>query len=198
MNGIRFDTLTQGFEYSLSRRLVLSRVATGLLAIAGVRLADAASVKQRKRRSKHKKKPLSFNEFGCINVGGKCRGKDELCCSGICQGKKPKQGKRDKRRCVAHDTGGCTETDRVCPSVPCTTSIGHAGGCMTTTGNAPYCADLSPPLRAARMPTVCRFADRSLPAMSAAVLPGVAALAPVFAPPKGLLRSRTGGPALHR
>ena len=141
MDGNRFDTLTRGFAPSSSRRLVLSRVATGLLAIAGVRLTDAASVKQRKRRSKRKKKPLSFNEFGCIKVGGKCRGKDELCCSGICQGKKPKQGKRDKRRCVAHDTGGCTETDRVCPSVPCTTSIGHAGGCMTTTGNAPYCAD---------------------------------------------------------
>jgi hypothetical protein len=89
-----------------------------------------------------KQKPsLKRNEFGCVNVGGKCRGEDRTCCSGYCQGKKPKKGKKDKSRCVAHDTGDCTGTDRVCPSGLCTTSIGHAGGCMTTTGNAPYCAD---------------------------------------------------------
>jgi hypothetical protein len=47
----------------------------------------------------------------------------------------------DGSRCDAHDTGGCTRVDRVCPSVLSAPSIGHAGGRMTTTGNAPYCAD---------------------------------------------------------
>ena len=140
MDGSRFDAFTRCLAEVSARRLVLSRLAAGLLSFTALHGADAAGAKQRKR-NKRKKKPLPFNEFGCLNVGAKCRGKDELCCSGICQGKKPKKGKRDKRQCVAHDTGGCTGTDRVCPSVPCTTSIGHAGGCMTTTGNAPYCAD---------------------------------------------------------
>jgi hypothetical protein len=68
MDGIRFNTLTRGFAHSSSRRLVLSRVATGLLAIAGIRLPAAASAKQRKRCSKRKKKPLQFNEFGCTGL----------------------------------------------------------------------------------------------------------------------------------
>jgi hypothetical protein len=141
MDGSGFDALTRSLAEVSARRLVLSRLAAGLLSVAALHGADAAGARQRKR-NKRKKKPLPFNEFGCLNVGARCRGKDELCCSGICQGKKPKKGKRDKRRCVAHDTGGCTEADRVCPSVLCTTSIGRVGGCMTTTGNAPYCADI--------------------------------------------------------
>ena len=140
MNGNRFDTLTQGFAHASSRRLVLSRVAAGLLAIAGMRLLDAASAKQRQRRRKRKKKPLSFNEFGCINVGGKCRGKDELCCSGICQGKKPKQGKRDKRTCAAHNSGICTPQTTLCVN-ELEAECGFGCLCALTTGNAGFCGN---------------------------------------------------------
>jgi hypothetical protein len=92
-----------------------------------------------------KKKKLKFNEFGCVNVGGKCRGKDANCCSNICQGEKPKQGKKDKSRCVAHDEQGCQagQIEDFCggADVPCTTSAPEPGLCNTTTGNAGYCAD---------------------------------------------------------
>jgi hypothetical protein len=91
-----------------------------------------------------KKQKLKRNEFGCVNVGGKCRGKDANCCSNICQGKKPKQGKKDKSHCVAHDEQGCSagQAGDSCggADVLCTTSAGTDGVCETTTGNAGYCA----------------------------------------------------------
>jgi hypothetical protein len=141
MDGSRFDKLTRSLARVSDRRRIFAGAATGLLAHVGPGLSRAAGARQRKGK-KRKRQVLAFNEFGCVNVGGTCRGKNSVCCSGRCQGSKPKPGMPDRRRCVAHDTGGCTKTDRVCPSVPCTTSIGHAGGCATTTGNAPYCADV--------------------------------------------------------
>jgi hypothetical protein len=143
MDGSRFDALTRSLAEVSARRLVVSRLAAGLLSLAALHRADVTDATQRKRKNRKKrKKPLPFNEFGCLNVGARCRGKAELCCSGICRGKKPKQGKRDKRRCVAHDTGGCTATASQCGMAPtCTTTIGRPGGCLITTGDAPYCAD---------------------------------------------------------
>jgi hypothetical protein len=91
-----------------------------------------------------KKKKLARNEFGCVSVGGKCRGKDANCCSNICDGKKPKKGEKDKSRCVAHDTGECRagQFEASCAEltldIPCTTG-GIDGRCDTTTGNAGYC-----------------------------------------------------------
>jgi hypothetical protein len=76
--------------------------------------------------------------------GKACRGKDGNCCSGICQGKNPKRGKKDKSRCVAHDSSTCQAGDNgeICgglENVSCTTSTGDPGLCHTTTGNAGYC-----------------------------------------------------------
>jgi hypothetical protein len=127
MDDIEFDRLT--------RRFVLGGVAAAL-GLGTTSLPDGASARRRKKK-------LQFNEFGCVNVGGKCRGKDSVCCSGICKGKKPKKGEKDKSRCVAHDEGGCQAgpTSAGCggTNVLCTTSTGQAGGCITTTGNAGYC-----------------------------------------------------------
>jgi hypothetical protein len=130
MDAARFDSWTR-------RRFGLAAggLAAFLIPMAGLDTADA----------KKGKKKLKLNEFGCVNVGGKCRGKDSVCCSGICQGKKPKNGKKDKSRCVAHDTGGCEAgvRDGGCggTNVSCLTSTGSTGVCETTTGNAGYCAD---------------------------------------------------------
>jgi hypothetical protein len=81
--------------------------------------------------------------LGCVNVGGKCRGNDANCCSGICDGKKPKKGKKDRSRCQAHDASTCQpgQSPEVCgdEDVVCTTSGGEKGMCATTTGNAGYC-----------------------------------------------------------
>jgi hypothetical protein len=46
------------------------------------------------------------------------RGKSGLCCSGIYEGKKQKQGKKDTSRCVAHDSGACQAGEDVCLGEP--------------------------------------------------------------------------------
>jgi hypothetical protein len=142
MHGTGFDALTRALTARFLRRTFSQGLvrAVVVMALTGCESATAKNGKHT-GHAKKRKKPLVFNDFGCLNVGAMCRGKDELCCSGICEGKKPKKGKRDRRRCAAHDTGGCLATTRQCAAGSCTTSTGRAGGCVTTTGNAPYCAD---------------------------------------------------------
>ncbi|MGH2617744.1 MAG: hypothetical protein ACRDJC_21155, partial [Thermomicrobiales bacterium] len=94
MDGSQFDAWTR-------RRVGL---ATGS-AIAALGLMAAGF--PRRVEAKKRKKPRP-NEFGCLNVGQTCGGRSERCCSSICQGKKPKKGKKDRSRCVAHNVGGCT------------------------------------------------------------------------------------------
>jgi hypothetical protein len=142
MQSVRFDTLARALSEGTPRRPVILGLATALSTIALTRIPLTSAKRGKHHKRRKRKKPLVFNEFGCISVGLHCRGRDDLCCSGICAGKKPKQGKRDRRRCAAHDTGGCTATNRQCAAGSCTTSTGRAGGCVTTTGNAPYCADV--------------------------------------------------------
>jgi hypothetical protein len=95
------------------------------------------TAKKKKRKTK-----LVFNQLGCIDVGQPCAGKAHLCCSGICEGKKPKKGKKDKRRCASHDVGGCLANQDSCETgaIACTTSANKSGFCQQTTGGASYCA----------------------------------------------------------
>ncbi|MCD6029833.1 MAG: hypothetical protein K0S78_2007 [Thermomicrobiales bacterium] len=131
MDAHRFDTLTRSLTGSSSRRILLRAIVGAPLGLVLAQRPDMA-------RAKRRKKP-KFNEYGCLEVGQPCAGKDARCCSGICRGKK---GKRGTATCVGHDTGGCRAGQLDCGgiSVPCTTSTGNAGGCYTTTGNAGYCA----------------------------------------------------------
>jgi hypothetical protein len=131
MDALSFDGLTRSLTDPSSRRGLLRGLAAalGLTAVDRPHLAGA--------RKKRQQKPV-FNAFGCVNVDGKCRGNSSLCCSGICQGKKPKKGKKDRSRCVAHNTGGCTFAEQSCgpaPDLPC----GAQGFCLATTGNAGFC-----------------------------------------------------------
>jgi hypothetical protein len=133
-----------------------------LRALAGSSLAAAASWRLRsrgvaardhhgqKRRNNRKNKqqrtkiPLPVNRFGCLDVGQPCRGNSANCCSGICQGGRPKKGRPDSSVCVAHDAIGCTPEMDICSSdvaTPCNPSNPGAF-CTLTTGNAGYCADL--------------------------------------------------------
>jgi hypothetical protein len=148
MDASRFDRLVRSLSTGSSRRGLLRLAATSLGIGVAVHVPAVARAK----------KKIKKNEFGCVNVGNKCRGKDGKCCSGICQGKKPKKDEKDKSKCQAHDTGtGCVagqqspfcRTGEVIamglhsegePPGQCTTSTGFAGVCQTTTGNAPYCA----------------------------------------------------------
>lgn len=137
MDVVRFDALTRSLGAQTRRRRLLAGVAAALgLLTAG--LPDRIDGKQRKKK-------LKRNAFGCVNVGGTCRGRDKNCCSGICRGKKPKKGEKDKSRCVAHDAQGCEagQIEGFCggTNVSCTTSTGDTqGNCDTTTGNAGYCS----------------------------------------------------------
>jgi hypothetical protein len=76
---------------------------------------------------------------GCKDVGKRCTSKAD-CCSGICS------RKHGRKRCRAHDTGGCKpgHSGAICANhddIPCTTSSGLSGACFTTTGNAGYCGN---------------------------------------------------------
>lgn len=137
MDDSRFDRFTRALTMAPSRRLALQGLAATVLGLAPG--SPPSAVHAGKRKTK-----LQFNRFACVDVGDKCRGRDEVCCSGICQGKKPKKGKKDRSRCVAHDTGGCQagQQGSFCggANVDCTTSAGIDGVCDTTTGNAGYCA----------------------------------------------------------
>jgi hypothetical protein len=143
MDSDTFDRLTR--RYGDLRRFLLAgpsrrRLIRGLAALAlSVGIANDPEL----TRAKKGKKTLKRNQFGCVNVGGKCRGQDQVCCSGICAGKKPKKGGKDKSRCVAHDETSCLAGNNIglCSgeNVACTTTTGHAGSCVTTTGNAGYC-----------------------------------------------------------
>ena len=137
MDATRFDRLTRALITVPSRRDLLRGLASAALSLA---LAGLSHPMRAKDKHKKDKKPKP-NAFGCLNVGQKCFGKDAKCCSGICQGKKPKKGKEDKRTCAAHDTGGCQAGAEPCAGANelCTTSQGLPGDCYTTTGNAGFC-----------------------------------------------------------
>jgi hypothetical protein len=132
MNDSRFDAWTR-------RRfgLVAGGTAAALLSLAATDFSGTTHAKKHKQKLKH-------NQFGCVNVGGKCRGRDKHCCSGVCNDKKPKKGEKDKSRCVAHGAGTCQPGQNLTgcggQTVHCTTSTGGMGACRTTTGNAGYCS----------------------------------------------------------
>lgn len=128
-----FDSLTRSLAAYRSRRGAVRGVAAALGLAATVVPANAAKKKNRKKVTKPRN-----NEFGCLDVGKKCNGKDSKCCSGLCQGKKPKRGKRDKSKCVGHNAGSCLAGFDVCLGViaQCSTE----GFCFQTTGKASFCA----------------------------------------------------------
>lgn len=125
-----------------SRRDVWRSLAGAGMALAALRVFDAAEA--RKKGKGKKKAKLKRNEFGCVDVGGKCRGNNGNCCSGICEGKKPKKGKKDKSVCVAHDTAGiCFPDSDSCiigQQVPCHPDNTNCA-CFLTTGSAGFCGD---------------------------------------------------------
>jgi hypothetical protein len=167
MDAAGFDTLARSLQRHIARRTALGVLGGGLAALlTRVGPGDASA----RKKQKHKKKP-KLNEFGCVNVGGKCRGKNGLCCSGICQGKKPKKGKKDKSKCVAHNTGGCQPGEDACNAVdvPCNGGSGFPGLCLRTTGQAGFCGG-STDCRDCRKDSDCEATDG--PGAACVVCPG--------------------------
>jgi hypothetical protein len=104
------------------------------MGLCTVRFIDVTSARKRKKK-------LVLNEFGCVDVGGKCRGNNGNCCSGICQGKKPKKGKKDTSVCVAHNLGDCSLQRDICLTGDAGESACNANSvCAATTGKAAFCA----------------------------------------------------------
>jgi hypothetical protein len=135
-DGEHVDALTRVLPGNASRGGVVAGALAALGLEALLPLGEAAKWK------KQREQKLKRNQFGCVNVGGKCRGKDNNCCSGICNGKKPKKGERDKSTCAGHDAGVCQAGQDTCAGTvfPCPNSKSQFARCVTTTGNAPYCA----------------------------------------------------------
>jgi hypothetical protein len=140
LDGKAFDQVARRLATSFSRR-GLWGIATGTaLGAVVARLPLAADAKKRKRRNKGKRKPgLQRNGFGCVDIGKPCRGNNANCCSGICDGEKPKKGKKDTSRCVAHNVGECQADQDVCRGIGA--ACGDGGACFRTTGNASFCGD---------------------------------------------------------
>jgi hypothetical protein len=135
--------LTRTVSRVPSRRDVLRGLVGVGLGLSALRRQDAAEAK--KKRKKKKKKPqLPLNAFGCLDVGQPCRGNSANCCSGICQGGKPKKGKKDTSTCVAHNAGICYPDSDSCSlgvAIKCHPSTFCL--CVLTTGNAAFCGDFT-------------------------------------------------------
>ena len=121
----------------LTRRPVLRWLAVLSSSIATVPCAPLTIAKKNRKKKRPEK-----NEFGCLDLGKKCNGKNNKCCSGVCQGKKPKKGKKDKSECIAHDAGTCQADEDSClfDSTPCGTD--EFSRCFRTTGKASFCGNL--------------------------------------------------------
>jgi hypothetical protein len=117
MNAAHFDRWSRALSRAALRRQLLLALLLGVANLHGMDGVDAGP--------------------GCKNVGKTCR-KSKQCCSGVCKGKK------GRKKCKAHDTGGCQagQSEVRCGgdvNVPCTSANGEEGVCDTTTGNAGYC-----------------------------------------------------------
>jgi hypothetical protein len=134
MNRDAFDTLARSFAVSSSRRDAMHGFVTAL----GIRWTATFFPGSVAAKNKKRKKPKK-NEFGCLNVGQQCSGKDSKCCSGICQGKKPKKGKKDKSTCIDHNAGACSLERNFCDAGQISANCGSNGICAKTTGNASFC-----------------------------------------------------------
>jgi hypothetical protein len=117
-----FATLTRAISSVLSRR--------SLAGALGLSTAGRSGWVEAKKRKRRKKRKVKLNDFGCVNVGQFCK-EAEQCCSGICQGKK------DKRRCAAHNVDDCPAgADSCLEGLDLCTN----GFCYQTTGEASFCA----------------------------------------------------------
>jgi hypothetical protein len=138
MDARRFDAWTQQLPVNpLPRRLALQASAGVGLGVLATRLPLLADARKHHKKGKKRKKKLQFNAFGCVDVGKPCRGSDDNCCSGICEGT---NGKKDHSRCAPHNVGVCQSGQDDCAGVQ--VACGKDALCLRTTGNASFCAGL--------------------------------------------------------
>jgi hypothetical protein len=145
----RFDELIKMLTSGESRRGILRGLTAATLGLATIYFPGAAEGRKKRRKRKKGKKnrkntktpALQLNDFQCVDVGNACRGDSANCCSGVCEGNVPKQGKEDISRCVAHNVGECQAEQDACRSTP--VLCGTEGHCQRTTGKASFCGSAS-------------------------------------------------------
>jgi hypothetical protein len=141
-----FDALTRRLTTArVCRRTIVGILASGAIAWSrgGTNITSARKRKQKKqkKRKQQKQRPPVLNAFGCVAIGLPCRGDSALCCSGICQGAPPRQGKPDTSVCIAHNAANCSPERGFCATGDDKRSVcGTSGICVATTGNAGFCA----------------------------------------------------------
>lgn len=136
MEAIQFDRAVRAMHSGVQRRRVLGSFLAASLAAPLFGFASSSGVDARRKKRRKKRKKIKRNRFGCVNVGQKCYGRSEVCCSGICEG----SGK--KSRCVAHNVDTCANTPHTCLEQGTGDCGGGQGSCFTTTGNAPFCGHI--------------------------------------------------------
>jgi hypothetical protein len=132
MDAHRFDRLIRTLTARTSRRGIMRGLASAGLGVVASRTPGAVEARKKKSRK------LKRNSYGCVDVGQACRGNSANCCSGICEGKKPQKGKKDRSRCAAHDSGNCPLEQNACAAP--VSNCGLLGVCSQTTGKACFCA----------------------------------------------------------
>jgi hypothetical protein len=140
MDETHFDRLTRAIGAGASRRGLLGCLGGLGFGLSALRFPGVLEAKKKHR--KHTKALLT-NDYGCVDVGKPCRGNDANCCSGICEGKKPKKGKKDKSRCFGHGAGSCQVGQGICVGGGAASSCGPINVCLQTTGKACYCASIN-------------------------------------------------------
>lgn len=126
MDGSPFDDFARSWRGTASRRSVLA----GFAAVAAASLPVSGVARKRKQKPQP-------NAYGCLELGQKCGGNHALCCSGSSQGKRPKKGKPDRRRCVGHNALTCQAEQDSC--LQGNQTCGTNGLCLHTTGKSSYC-----------------------------------------------------------
>ena len=122
-----------------SRRDIVRGLVGAGLGLGMARAPNRAAADKKRKRKPKKPKP---NAFGCLNVGVACKNAGQ-CCSGICAGKK------NTRKCRAHDTGTCKQKfPGLCSDPP---TLAQCNGsetcyCIRTTANSNFCAQLGEPV----------------------------------------------------
>lgn len=150
MDGKQFDHLIR--LAAQPRRSLFGWVLAGA---AGFVAAPGSEARKKQKRKRKQQPTVTPNDFGCRNVGDPCASEAQ-CCSGLCE------GKPGKRRCQAHDNGGCVAGATISgcggSDVACAIGPGEEGLCGTTTGNAAYC--MGPPFDyPCRTDLDCQMAD---------------------------------------
>jgi hypothetical protein len=143
LDPFRFDDLARSLgKTSPPRRFFGGLAASALGLVALLPVAEA----KKKHKHKGKKSRLTRNDFGCVDVGGACLGNSANCCSGICDGRKPRKGRKDTSVCVGHDDAGiCSaDSDSCIPGqdVLCGADNDNCF-CVKTTGSAGFCGDFT-------------------------------------------------------